>query len=102
MNILLQFLLSGLIFFIVGYATWWFTEDKDLGHIPKFLDYRPFQCRLCLTFWLLVAVYVAFGVSFKLWVFLTFGIILAILNAIAMYVHQKQNTININDLNNDE
>lgn len=102
MYMLFQFLLVGIIFSIVGYFTWWFTEDKDIGHIPEFLDYKPFQCRMCLTFWLLVAIYVAFGISFKLWVFLIFGVILAILNAIAMYVHQKQNTININDLNNDE
>ena len=97
MNILLQFLLSGLIFFIVGYFTWWFTEDEDLGHIPKFLDYKPFQCRMCLTFWLLVVIYIALGLSFKLWVFLTFGIILAILNAIAMHINQKNKTIKIID-----
>lgn len=97
MDILLQFLLVGVIFSLVGYFTWWFTEDEDLGHIPKFLDYKPFQCRLCLTFWLLVAVYVALGISFKLWVFLIFGVILAVLNAIAMYVHQKRNTIKIID-----
>ena len=97
MNILLQFLLSGLIFFIVGYFTWWFTEAEDIGHIPKFLDYRPFQCRLCLTFWLLVAIYIALGLSFKLWVFSIFGIILAILNAIAMYINQRNKTIKIID-----
>lgn len=97
MDILLQFLLVGVIFSLVGYFTWWFTEDEDLGHIPKFLDYKPFQCRLCLTFWLLVAVYVALGISFKLWVFLIFGIILAILNAIAMYINQRNKTIKIID-----
>ena len=99
MIILFQFLLVGVIFTLVGYFTWWFTEHKDIGHIPEFLEFKPFNCRLCLTFWLLVAVYIALGISFKLWVFLICGLILAVLNAIAMYVHQKQNTIKIEDNN---
>lgn len=92
MYLLFQFILVGIIFFGVGYFSWWFTE-KD--NVPEFLEYRPFQCRLCLTFWLLVAIYLVLGVSFKLWVVLISGIILAILNAIAMYINQKNKTIKI-------
>lgn len=100
MYILFQFLLVGIIFFVVGYISWWFTE-KDDGHVPEFLDFKPFSCRMCLTFWSLVAVYIALGIGFKMWVVLIGGIVLAILNAIAMYVNQKQKTIKISDLNND-
>jgi len=92
MYLLFQFILTGIIFFGVGYFSWWFTE-KD--NVPEFLEYKPFECRLCLTFWLLVAIYLVLGVSFKLWVVLISGIILAILNAIAMYINQKNKTIKI-------
>lgn len=89
---LIQFLIVGIIFFITGYFSWWFTEK---GNVPEFLEYKPFECRLCLTFWLLVAAYVALGISFELWVVLIAGIALAILNAIAMYINQKNKTIKI-------
>lgn len=94
MWILFQFIITGIIFFGVGYFSWWFTE-KD--KVPKFLEYKPFQCRLCLAFWLLVAIYVALGISFNLWVMLIAGVILAILNAIAMWVNQKNRTVSITD-----
>ncbi len=94
MEILIQFIAVFIIFLVVSYFTWWFTE-KD--NVPEFLEYKPFQCRLCLTFWLLVGIYIAIGISFKLWVVLITGVILAILNAIAMWVNQKNRTIKISD-----
>ena len=94
MWILFEFILTGIIFFAVGYFSWWFTE-KD--KVPNFLDFRPFSCRLCLNFWLLVAIYVALGISFNLWVMLIAGVILAILNAIAMWVNQRNKTIKLED-----
>lgn len=92
MYLLFQFILTGIIFFAVGYFSWWFTE-KD--NVPEFLEYKPFQCRLCLTFWLLVGIYLALGISFELWVVLIVGVILAALNAIAMHYEQKNKTIKI-------
>lgn len=89
---LLQFIAVLLIFLGVNYFTWWFTEKNN---VPEFLEYKPFQCRLCLTFWLLVAVYIALGISFKLWIVLIAGVILAVLNAGAMWVNQKNKTIKI-------
>jgi len=94
MEILIQFIAVFIIFLVVSYFTWWFTE-KD--NVPEFLEYKPFQCRLCLTFWLLVGIYIAIGISFKLWVVLIAGLILAILNAGAMWVNQKNKTIKLED-----
>lgn len=94
MEILIQFIAVFIIFLVVSYFTWWFTE-KD--NVPEFLEYKPFQCRLCLTFWLLVGIYIAIGISFKLWVVLIAGLILAILNAGAMWINQKNRTIKISD-----
>lgn len=92
MWILLEFTSVWVIFFIVSYITWYITE-KD--HVPEFLEYKPFQCRLCLNFWSLVAIYLTIGISFKLWVVLIAGIILAIMNAGAMWINQKNKTIKV-------
>jgi hypothetical protein len=94
MEVLIQFIAVGIIFFIVSYFTWWYTEKQ---HTPEFLNYRPFSCRLCATYWLLTGIYIALGISFKLWVVLIAGCVLAGLNAIAMKVHQKNNTVRIED-----
>ena len=93
-SILLQFLGIFIVFFATSYATWYVTE-KEL--VPQFLNYKPFSCQTCLTFWSLVAIYLGMGITFKLWICLIGGLVLAVLNAIAMVVHQKRNTISIND-----
>ena len=89
---LLQFIAVFIIFLITNYFAWWFTE-KD--NVPEFLQYKPFQCRLCLTFWLLVGIYITIGISFKLWIVLIAGILLSILNAGAMWINQKNKTIKV-------
>ena len=73
-SILLQFIGIFIIFFATSYATWYVTERQL---VPEFLDYKPFQCRTCLTFWSLVAIYVGMGITFKLWIALIGGIVLA-------------------------
>jgi len=94
MYLLFQFIGAFIIFFIINYVVWYITErDK----VPEFLQYKPWSCRLCATLWTLVTVYIAIGISFKLWVVLIAGLILAILNAGAMWVNQKNRTIKISD-----
>ena len=94
MYLLFQFIGAFIIFFIINYVVWYITErDK----VPEFLQYKPWSCRLCATLWTLVTVYIAIGISFKLWVVLITGVILAIMNAIAMWVNQKNRTIKISD-----
>lgn len=92
---LLQFIGVVIIFIISNWLTWWLTEDKDEGHIPEFLNFKPFVCRKCLTFWLLIGIYIALGICLKLWVVLIAGILLAILNAIAMHINEKNKTVKI-------
>lgn len=94
MYLLIQFIAVFIIFFIINYVVWYITE-KD--KVPEFLQYKPWSCRLCATLWTLVTVYIAIGISFKLWVVLIAGLILAILNAGAMWVNQKNKTIKLED-----
>lgn len=81
-----------IIFFSVNYGVYWLTDKKGL---PEWLEYRPFNCRLCATFWSLIAIYTAIGLSFSCLYTMVGGILLAIMNAIAMWLHQKNNTIKI-------
>lgn len=92
--ILFQFILVLVIFVLISYATWYIIE-KD--KVPKYLDYKPFNCRRCCSTWLMAATYIALGISFKWWVLLITGIIVTGLNAIALTIDQKIKTISIND-----
>lgn len=87
-----EFILLLLIFLSVNYGAYWLTEVRGL---PEWLQYKPFNCRLCLTFWSLMGIYIALGLSFSCLVILIGGCILAILNAIAMYIDQKQKTVHL-------
>lgn len=89
---LFQFALILIIFFPVNYGAYWLTEVKGL---PEWLQYRPWTCRLCLCFWSLIGIYTAIWVSFACYIAGIGGIMLAILNALAMYIHQRNNTIKI-------
>ena len=92
---LLQFILTFIIFFVVNYGAYWITEKKGL---PEWLQYKPWICRLCLTFWSLIFIYTAIWVSFTCLVIGISGILLACMNAAAMWIDQKNKIIKVEDL----
>lgn len=92
MIILLQALAALIIFLLVNYGAYWLTEVKGL---PEWLQYRPWVCRMCLTFWSLMGIYITLWLSFSCLYIAIYGILLAILNAIAMWIDQKDKTIKI-------
>lgn len=92
MEILFEFIMIVVIFIAISYGGYWLTEVKGL---PEWLQYKPFICRLCLTFWSLMGVYIALGLSFSCLYLMIGGCILAILNAIAMWIDQKQKTVHL-------
>ena len=94
MIILLQALAALIIFFAVNYGAYWLTEVKGL---PAWLQYKPWVCRMCLTFWSLMAIYITLWLSFSCLYIAIYGILLAILNAIAMWVDQRDRTVKIED-----
>lgn len=94
MVILSKIITMFVIFFAVNYAAYWITEVKGL---PQWLQYKPWICRLCLTFWSLVVIYLTILLSFQCLYLGIGGIILAVMNALAMYIDQKQKTIRIED-----
>lgn len=89
---ILQVILILAIFLPVRWVCWKITEEWG---VPEMIDYRPWNCKLCLTFWSLLATYLAVGLIFQIYITLIGGIVLTVLNAVAMYVDQKNKTIKI-------
>lgn len=87
-----EFMAVIIIFLIVSYGAYYITEVKGL---PIWLQYKPFECRMCLTFWSLMGVYISLGLSFSCLYLMIGGCILAILNAVAMYIDQRNKTIKL-------
>ena len=96
---LLQIILIFTIFIIDRYVVNKWVNQKNY---PKWLDYRPWNCQQCCTFWSLLAIYLTVGLVFNLWWTMIGGMILSLLNAIAMKIDQKNKTIKIEDYDNIE
>lgn len=92
MIIVLQIILILAVFLPIKYIAYYITEVKGL---PQWLDYKPFNCKLCLTFWLLIASYLTIWLAFACLYTAIGGIILAILNALAMWIDQRNKTVKI-------
>ena len=93
-----QLLAMLIIFIATKYMTYNITEVWGL---PKWLQYKPFVCNTCLTFWSLVAIYTTLLIIGYTWLGIS-GLIMAVLNAIAMYIDQKQKTESINNYHVDD
>ena len=89
---MLQVILIFALFIPISYLAWKVTEELGL---PEWLQYKPWNCKLCFTFWSLLATYLSIGLIFNLYITLIGGIALAIMNALAMWIDQKNKTIKI-------
>lgn len=93
MYIIIQFAAMLVSFLLVNWLAYNITEQLGL---PSWLNYKPFNCRLCLTFWTTVAVAVIYGL-FGMAITAIGLAILAVLNAAAMWLNQKNKTVKIED-----
>lgn len=87
---IMQTVLVLVIFITIKYGAWKVTEED---RIPMFLHYMPYICYKCLSFWSLMALFVACGLLCHLWITMAVGGILTILDTIAYMIHEKNNTI---------
>lgn len=88
----LQTILVLIIFIITKYLTWKITEEDK---VPEFLHYEPYVCYKCLSFWLLMALFIACGLLCHLWITMAVGTILTVLDTIAYSIHIKTHTVRI-------
>ena len=94
---ILQIILIFTIFILDRFVVNKWVNQKNY---PKWLDYAPLNCNVCCTFWSLLVIYLVIGLVFNLWWTMIGGMILAVLNAIAMKIDQKNKTIKIEDYEN--
>ena len=80
---------------VISFSYWW-TEGRE-EYKPDWLNYKPFNCKICLTFWTLIVIYVTIGLTLNLNLFLWGGIIFAAANALAMKIDEKNKTISIDE-----
>lgn len=94
MEIIVEMLVAFIVFIAINYGSWSLFEKTQWP--PKFLDYQPFCCRKCLTFWLAIGVAVtAFLLGFNIGA-ITLAI-LSVLNAVAMTIDQRRKTITLDE-----
>ena len=89
---ILQVILILAMFILIRWFAWKVTEVWGL---PEWLQYKPWNCKICFTFWSLLFSYLAVGLIFNLPITLYGGIALAIMNALAMWIDQKNKTVKI-------
>lgn len=92
---ILQLLLVLALFFPMKWLCYEITEKWGL---PIWLDYMPWVCRKCLSFWSLMALFIVCGLVFHLWITMAVGAILTALDTIAVIVDQRNKTIKIEDI----
>ena len=87
-----------IIFFGIKWLIFQFTDKKGL---PDFLQYKPFVCYKCCSFWVLNFIYgVAIWITGE-WGFLI-GNGLAFLDGLAKFIDEKYNIIDIKDIEDGE
>lgn len=94
MFIMIEVLSALIIFLVVKEFAWWVTEE---GHVPPYLNYPPWNCFKCFSWWCLIAVFVSIGIFLQAYITSGVGITLAILDTIAYVIHQRKNTLTIED-----
>ena len=87
---ILQLILVIALFIPIKWICYKITEECGL---PTFLNYMPYSCRKCLSFWSLMAIYISIGLVFHLYITMAVGAILTVLDVIAVIVDQKKKTI---------
>lgn len=96
MTLILQLIIFWVLYFTglyIGYIV-----PEKLVRPFGLLDFYPFECRRCCTFWSLSALYTTMLSFFFNWVILTMAVIVTFGTAIGMWKTQKERTIDIDEL----
>ena len=89
-----EFIIAFLLYFTVLIGAYFATEEMRM---PEWLQFPPFHCRKCLTFWSNIVLGTVIGLSFELYVTMVTVYVLGILTAISMHIDQKNKTVKIDD-----
>lgn len=89
-----NFLLVLSFWFIYFTITWlaYYISEKCVKAFNYF-DIIPFSCRKCLSTWGLGASYLSMSIIISNWIYFAFGLLITILNAVAMIYTEKEKMI---------
>lgn len=88
--IILKILLIFILFLSVELLSYKMTEKWN---IPEFLDHKPYNCRKCNQFWLNIGCATSFLLLTHWYIPSIIWYILTVLETIALYIDEKNNTI---------
>lgn len=87
MEIFIIVIITIILFFGTKGIVFYFTDINR----PVFLQYKPFCCYECFSFWSLMTEYITLGIAFNYLFFI--GILFTILDVIAQEIDKKERTI---------
>lgn len=97
MTTLIFIILQLIIFYLIKYFIYQLTDVKGL---PSFLNYKPYNCYKCFSFWLNISISILFTIYVN--IIGLFGIGLTILDTIAFIIYEKNNFYSIKDVKDEE
>lgn len=89
---LFEFIIAFTLYFVIVYGAYYATE---VYRLPQWLQFPPFDCRKCLTFWSNFIAGLVIGLSFNLYITMITVLVMATLTAISMHIDQKQKTVHL-------
>lgn len=85
---MIEYITAFVAFFAILLFAWLVVEKWQL--IPSWLDYKPFSCKKCLSFWAGIATSVAFCLI-GWWIAGITLILLSTLNSVAVILDERNN-----------
>lgn len=76
------------VFFMITYASYYVVEK--LVKPFNYFDRIPTNCLKCCTTWSLLASYISISIIISNWWFLGFGIIITVMEAIALHLTEEE------------
>ena len=71
---------------LIKYAAYRITMKE----YPVFLNYMPYTCEKCLTWWTALVAFLTLSFQFQAWVYMVIGIVLSSLDAYAKHKDEKE------------
>jgi hypothetical protein len=92
-----EIILTFIVFFAVKSIIFYMTDIKGL---PEFINYKPYCCAKCFTFWSLMLIYpTIFYISNYTWYYLLIvGILLTGLDTAAKHIDENNNIVTIDEI----
>lgn len=99
-TIFISLVISILLWMGFNAIAFYFTEVWEIPYKVKFIDFKPFNCCICCTFWsnILSNLVLTLSTNFNYLYASILWLILTILTAISMKVNERKNTIDLSEI----